>query len=82
MYSYCPPWALSWAYRKQNLLRELLGYKADIMCLQEVRTPLHCTLHYSIVPTVALHCLSLVRGFKADIMCLHEVPRAPLHCSP
>ncbi|GJP85480.1 hypothetical protein CLOP_g15576 [Closterium sp. NIES-67] len=38
MYSYCPPWALSWAYRKQNLLRELLGYRADIMCLQEVQS--------------------------------------------
>ncbi|CAI7853455.1 unnamed protein product, partial [Closterium sp. NIES-53] len=38
MYSYCPPWALSWAYRKQNLLRELMGYRADIMCLQEVQS--------------------------------------------
>ena len=37
MYSYCPSWALSWAYRRQNLLRELLNYQADIMCLQEVR---------------------------------------------
>ena len=36
MYSYCPPWALSWAYRRQNLLREIVGYKADILCLQEV----------------------------------------------
>eukprot|EP00271_Cylindrocystis_brebissonii_P008680 TRINITY_DN23154_c0_g1_i1.p1 TRINITY_DN23154_c0_g1~~TRINITY_DN23154_c0_g1_i1.p1 ORF type:complete len:646 (+),score=123.99 TRINITY_DN23154_c0_g1_i1:785-2722(+) len=38
MYSYCPPWALSWAYRRQNLLRELLGYRADILCLQEVQS--------------------------------------------
>lgn len=36
MYSYCPPWALSWAYRRQNLLKELVGYRADILCLQEV----------------------------------------------
>lgn len=36
MYSYCPPWALSWAYRRQNLLREIIGYRADILCLQEV----------------------------------------------
>lgn len=36
MYSYCPPWALSWAYRKQNLLREIVSYRADILCLQEV----------------------------------------------
>ncbi|GBG88763.1 hypothetical protein CBR_g48381 [Chara braunii] len=38
MYSYCPAWALSWSYRKQNLLRELLGYRADILCLQEVQS--------------------------------------------
>lgn len=35
-YSYCPSWALSWPYRKQNLLREIVGYRADIVCLQEV----------------------------------------------
>ncbi|XP_077212903.1 carbon catabolite repressor protein 4 homolog 1-like [Tasmannia lanceolata] len=35
-YSYCPSWALSWAYRRQNLLREIVGYHADILCLQEV----------------------------------------------
>ncbi|KAL8162284.1 hypothetical protein V2J09_013773 [Rumex salicifolius] len=36
-YSYCPPWALSWPYRRQNLLREIVGYRADIICLQEVQ---------------------------------------------
>lgn len=35
-YSYCPSWALSWSYRRQNLLREIVGYRADIVCLQEV----------------------------------------------
>ncbi|CAA3021023.1 carbon catabolite repressor 4 homolog 1-like [Olea europaea subsp. europaea] len=38
LYSYCPPWALSWAYRRQNLLREIVGYRADIVCLQEVQS--------------------------------------------
>ncbi|GAB2266851.1 Carbon catabolite repressor protein 4 1 [Dionaea muscipula] len=37
-YSYCPSWALSWPYRKQNLLREIVGYHADIICLQEVQS--------------------------------------------
>ncbi|KAK9129048.1 hypothetical protein Syun_017845 [Stephania yunnanensis] len=36
LYGYCPSWALSWTYRRQNLLREIVGYKADIICLQEV----------------------------------------------
>lgn len=37
-FGYCPPWALAWPYRKLNLLKELLGYDADIMCLQEVQS--------------------------------------------
>lgn len=43
VYGYCPSWALSWAYRRQNLLREIVGYRADIVCLQEV------VLHYLII---------------------------------
>lgn len=34
----CPAWALSWSYRRVNLLKELLSYDADIMCLQEVQS--------------------------------------------
>uniref|UniRef100_A0A5B6YNW0 poly(A)-specific ribonuclease n=1 Tax=Davidia involucrata TaxID=16924 RepID=A0A5B6YNW0_DAVIN len=37
-YSYCPPWALMWEYRRQNLLNEIIGYNADILCLQEVQS--------------------------------------------
>lgn len=37
-YHYCPPWALVWEYRRHNLLREIIGYNADIICLQEVNT--------------------------------------------
>lgn len=36
-YPYCPSWALAWTYRKQNLLREIESYDADIICLQEVQ---------------------------------------------
>ncbi|CAL0326668.1 unnamed protein product [Lupinus luteus] len=38
LYSYCPSWALSWPYRRQNLLREIVGYCADIICLQEIQS--------------------------------------------
>jgi len=38
MYTYTPGWALSWGYRKQALLREILGQGADIVCLQEVQS--------------------------------------------
>ena len=37
-FGYCPPWALAWPYRRLNLLKELLGYDADILCLQEVQS--------------------------------------------
>ena len=33
-HGHCQPWMLAWGYRKQNLLKELLAYKADILCLQ------------------------------------------------
>ncbi|CAK7347136.1 unnamed protein product [Dovyalis caffra] len=38
MYSYCPTWALAWEYRRKNLLQEIDGYGADILCLQEVQS--------------------------------------------
>lgn len=34
----CPPWSLGWSYRRVNLLKELLTYDADILCLQEVQS--------------------------------------------
>ncbi|PKA45588.1 Carbon catabolite repressor protein 4 like 1 [Apostasia shenzhenica] len=37
-YGYCPSWALSWSYRRQNLLKEIVGYNVDIICLQEVQS--------------------------------------------
>lgn len=34
----CQKWMLSWSYRRQNLLAELVAYNADILCLQEVQS--------------------------------------------
>ncbi|KAK4049091.1 Glucose-repressible alcohol dehydrogenase transcriptional effector [Microbotryomycetes sp. JL221] len=36
MYGYTPSWALSWDYRKELILTEVMNYAADIVCLQEV----------------------------------------------
>ncbi|KAL1187991.1 Carbon catabolite repressor-like protein [Cardamine amara subsp. amara] len=36
-YGYCQPWARTWTYRKHNLLQEIVGYNADVVCLQEVQ---------------------------------------------
>ena len=33
-YGYTPSWALNWDYRKELILRELLDYRADVICLQ------------------------------------------------
>ncbi|KAI1316069.1 Glucose-repressible alcohol dehydrogenase transcriptional effector [Mortierella claussenii] len=36
LYGYTPSWALTWEYRKELILQEILAYSADIVCLQEV----------------------------------------------
>lgn len=36
LFPYCPAYALKVDYRKQLYIKELLGYNADIICLQEV----------------------------------------------
>lgn len=36
MYGYTPSWALTWEYRKDLILSEILSHKSDFVCLQEV----------------------------------------------
>lgn len=36
LFPYCPPFALMIDYRKLLFVREILGYHADICCMQEV----------------------------------------------
>ncbi|XP_072378791.1 2',5'-phosphodiesterase 12 [Diabrotica undecimpunctata] len=36
LHPYCPPYALEIDYRKQLLVKEILGYNSDVICLQEV----------------------------------------------
>ncbi|XP_064485164.1 2',5'-phosphodiesterase 12-like [Ornithodoros turicata] len=36
LFPYCPPYALDVGYRKLLLVKEILGYRGDVICLQEV----------------------------------------------
>ncbi|XP_055389578.1 2',5'-phosphodiesterase 12 isoform X2 [Condylostylus longicornis] len=36
LFPYCPPYALNIEYRKQLFIKEITGYNADIICLQEL----------------------------------------------
>ncbi|OSX65924.1 hypothetical protein POSPLADRAFT_1130851 [Postia placenta MAD-698-R-SB12] len=36
LYGYTPSWALTWEYRKDHILSEVLSHDADFVCLQEV----------------------------------------------
>ncbi|KAK0084782.1 hypothetical protein PV326_006154 [Microctonus aethiopoides] len=36
LFPYCPPYALTIDYRKLLVIKELIGYNSDIICLQEV----------------------------------------------
>lgn len=44
MYGYTPSWALSWEYRKELILTEVMNYDADFLCLQVCRISLSSTL--------------------------------------
>mmetsp|Transcript_10923 Transcript_10923/g.27498 ORF Transcript_10923/g.27498 Transcript_10923/m.27498 type:complete len:336 (-) Transcript_10923:594-1601(-) len=44
-FTYTHAWALAWTYRRRNLIREILAYDADILCLQEVQAD-HFEDHY------------------------------------
>ncbi|KAK9472540.1 Nocturnin [Dipodascopsis tothii] len=36
LYGHTPTWALNWDYRRENLKQEIIGFDADVVCLQEV----------------------------------------------
>jgi hypothetical protein len=70
-FGYCPPWALAWPYRKLNLLKELLAYDADILCLQEVQSN-----HFQVRCWFALfgclvaeQCASMLQGLGSRNQC-------------
>ena len=52
LFAQCPPYALDINYRKQLIIKELLGYKADIICLQEVDNKI---FDYDLLPVLSEH---------------------------
>lgn len=57
---YVPYWALEWDYRKQRVLKQLIDYKADVICLQEVESK-----QYSEYFEPELQALGYASVFKA-----------------
>lgn len=51
LYPYCPPYALSIDYRIQLILKEIAGYNADLICLQEVDKK---TFENNLLPALSL----------------------------
>lgn len=37
IFPYCPKWAMNWRYRRVQIMREIVSYDADVICLQEVQ---------------------------------------------
>ncbi|KAG7694423.1 hypothetical protein KL933_003756 [Ogataea haglerorum] len=59
-FMYTPSWALAWEYRRQKLTEEILSYKTNIICLQEVETK---TYEEYWVPLMESH------GYKSVFHC-------------
>ncbi|KAJ8951873.1 hypothetical protein NQ318_019849 [Aromia moschata] len=50
LHPYCPAYALKIDYRKQLILKEVIGYNADLICLQEVDRKVYS---HDLAPTLA-----------------------------
>ena len=72
-FSYCQPWMLAWGYRKQNLLKELLNYDADIMCLQvaDLSTPPEQPCMHGSACTARVGTVYTTSPLSAEMLLLH-----------
>lgn len=43
LYPYCPEYVIKSSYRRQLIIKELIGYHADIICLQECQSSMYET---------------------------------------
>ncbi|XP_011702462.1 PREDICTED: 2',5'-phosphodiesterase 12 isoform X1 [Wasmannia auropunctata] len=49
LFPYCPQYALDMDYRKQLILKEIIGFNGDIICLQEVDKSIY---EYDLLPSL------------------------------
>ncbi|XP_018377460.1 PREDICTED: 2',5'-phosphodiesterase 12 isoform X3 [Trachymyrmex cornetzi] len=49
LFPYCPQYALDMDYRKQLILKEIIGFNSDIICLQEVDKNIY---EYDLLPSL------------------------------
>ncbi|KZC13699.1 2',5'-phosphodiesterase 12 [Dufourea novaeangliae] len=64
LYPYCPEYALSMDYRKLLILKELRGYNADIICLQEVENKV---FENDLLPALSILNYSGICNLKNDL---------------
>ncbi|XP_076238085.1 2',5'-phosphodiesterase 12 isoform X2 [Calliopsis andreniformis] len=64
LYPYCPEYALSMDYRKLLILKELMGYNSDIICLQEVDLKVY---ENDLVPSLYTLNYNSVYNLKNDL---------------
>lgn len=64
-FGYCPKYALAIDYRRQILLKEIVGYHGDIVCLQECG---HCLFDDYLNPMMASEGYIGVVRYKSGIM--------------
>lgn len=62
-FPYCPEYAIKLDYRKQLLLKEIIGYNADIFCMQEVDFKV---FEGDLVPVLSVKSMSGVHNKKGS----------------
>lgn len=66
LFNYCPIYALTIDYRKQLYIKEIIGYNADIICLQEVDSKIFDLDLQIIFETYALKGCYKPKGTSAE----------------
>lgn len=80
LFTYCPQYAMKESYRKLLLLKELLGYNADLICLQEVDVKLFKKDLKKILKGVDMDGLMVKKGGQVQegVACFYRKSRFKL----